>query len=73
MAEKTVVAERDDIGSSEGHACGGFAGGADKEEILGKPSKSYREKILKRVRETGEMHVGGEPHGIEVLAGYLCK
>ena len=41
MTDKTVVAERGDGGSSQGHSGGGFAVGADKEEISGKSSKSY--------------------------------
>ena len=57
MTEKTVVAERGNGGNSQGHASGGFAGGEDKEEISGKPSKIYRDRMGKSVRETGKIHV----------------
>ena len=73
MADKTIVAGRDNGGISQGHYGEGFAGGAAKEDILGKPSKSYREKMWKIVRETGEIHVDGETHGREVLTWDMWK
>ena len=57
MTEKTVVSERGDGVSSQGHYGGGFAGGAAKEDISGKHPKRYREQTRKIVRETGKIQV----------------